>query len=458
METILVVEDMESLGQMLSQALQTEGYAVILAKDGREGIAKIREETMDLVVTDLKLPHKSGLDILHAVREQNPNLPVILMTAYGSIETAVKAVKEGAYDFLTKPFDPDSLILQIKKALDRQRLITENTILKEALTHQLGVPTIIGKAPILLSAVEQIRKVAPGRTTVFLTGESGTGKELFARAVHALSPRHDKPMVAINCAAIPHGLLESELFGHERGAFTGAVGRKTGKFELADQGTLFMDEIGEMDLSLQAKLLRVLEEHELMRVGGVTTVKIDVRMVVATNKDLTQLLQQKLFREDLYYRLNGFPVAIPPLRERREDIPALVDHFIAHYAKEMKKGVKTVSPEAMALLTSHPWPGNIRELRNSIERAMIFCDGEVLYPGHLGLRRKVPSGISFRDIPMEGTLQYVSSQASQLVESRMIAKVLEETGGNKTLAARKLKVSYKTLLTKIKAYGIEKVD
>lgn len=458
MENILIVEDRESLAQMLSQALTGAGYQVVWAKDGREGIAKVREGKIDLVVTDLKLPHKSGLDVLHAVKEQNTFIPVIVMTAYGSIETAVKAVKEGAYDFIAKPFDPDHLLLQIEKALEKQRLVTENIILKEDFTNQLRFPKIIGKTPAMNQVVEQMRKVAPGKTTVLIGGESGTGKELFARAIHMLSPRQDKTFVAINCAAIPHDLLESELFGHERGAFTGAVGKKIGKFELADKGTIFLDEIGEMDLSLQSKLLRVLEEEEMMRVGGTVEVKIDVRVVAATNRDLMQLIQQKTFREDLYYRLNVFPIVIPPLRERREDIPALVDHFMSYYSKEMKKEVKKVSPEAMDLLMTHPWTGNVRELQNAIERAIILSDGNELLPDHFGLKTKPPGDFSLRDVSIEGTLQAVSENVTRLVESKMIRKVLNETGGNKTRAAEILQVSYKTLLTKIKDYGLEKGD
>jgi DNA-binding NtrC family response regulator len=455
METILIVEDRESLAEMLFQALTGAGYQVVLAKDGREGITKVREGKVDLVITDLKLPHKSGLDVLHAVKEQNSFIPVIVMTAYGSIETAVKAVKEGAYDFIAKPFDPDHLLLQIEKALEKQRLVTENIILKESLMTELRFPKIIGKAPVMVNVVDQMRKVAQGRTTVLLYGESGTGKELFARALHMLSPRQEKTFVAINCAAIPHDLLESELFGHERGAFTGAVGKKIGKFELADKGTIFLDEIGEMDLSLQAKLLRVLEEDEMMRVGGTTKVKIDVRVVAATNRDLLQLIQQKTFREDLYYRLNVFPIVIPPLRERKEDIPALVEHFISYYSKEMKKEIKTISREAMDLLIAHSWTGNVRELQNCIERAIILTDGNELLPGQLGLRMKPQGDLSLRDISIEGTLQEVSDSAARLVETRLIIKVLKETGGNKTRAAEILQVSYKTLLTKIKDYGIE---
>jgi DNA-binding NtrC family response regulator len=458
METILIVEDRESLAQVLTQSLNGEGYQVVVARDGREGINKIREVKIDLVVTDLKLPYKSGLDVLHATKEQNPLVPVILMTAYGTIETAVKAVKEGAYDFLAKPFDPDHLILVIEKALEKQRLVTENIVLKEEFANQLKSPTIIGKSEAIRETSEKIKKVAQGKTTVLLMGESGTGKELFARAVHYLSPRKDKGFVAINCAAIPRDLLESELFGHERGAFTGAIGRKIGKFELADKGTIFLDEIGDMDLSLQAKLLRVLEEDEMMRVGGTSKVKIDVRVVAASNRDLQASIAQKVFREDLFYRLSVFPITITSLRERKEDIPALVEHFISIFTKEVKKEVKAISPEGLDLLMGHSWTGNVRELQNCIERAVILCEGDTILPEHLGVRHKNAAEVSLRDVPLDGTLQEVSATATRIVETRMIAKVLKETGGNKTRAAEILQVSYKTLLTKIKEYGIDNLN
>lgn len=452
METILVIEDQEGLATMLSQALTGAGFEVVLANDGAAGIAKARERGIDLVVTDLRLPRKSGLDVLRAVKEYAPEIPVILMTAHGNIETAVRALKEGAYDFIEKPFDPDHLILQIGKALEKKRLLTENQILKERFKGQIGFPQIIGKAPAMLDALEKAKKVAQGKTTVLLSGESGTGKELFARALHLLSPRHDKPLVSINCAAIPRELLESELFGHERGAFTGAVGRKIGQFELAHQGTLFLDEVGEMDIVLQSKLLRVLEGGEMMRVGGTTPVKIDVRLIAATNRDLLARVAQKEFREDLYYRLNVFSIFVPPLRERREDLPALVDHFIAHYSKELKKDVQGVSPEAMALIQAHPFTGNVRELQNCIERAIILSEGPQLLPEDLGLTAttSMPS-----DIPLEGTLYEVSERASRAIETKLIQKVLAECGGNKSRAAERLQVNYKTLLNKIKEYNID---
>ncbi|HEY5649241.1 MAG TPA: sigma-54 dependent transcriptional regulator, partial [Nitrospiria bacterium] len=340
MAVILLIEDKESMAKMLNQALRSGGHEVVVAKDGREGIQKYKEKKVDLVVTDLKLPYKTGMDVLETVKERDPLVPVILMTAYGTIETAVKAVKVGAYDFITKPFDPDHLLHLISKAMEKQRLVTENIILREEFSKHLKLPKIIGKSPKMLDLVDKVRKVAASSTTVLLLGDSGTGKELFARAVHYLSPRKEEPFIAINCAAIPRDLLESELFGHEKGAFTGAVGRKMGKFELANKGSIFLDEIGDMDLTLQAKLLRVLEGESFMRVGGTVKIRADVRVIGATNKDLQKAISEQTFREDLYYRLAVFPVTIPPLRERKEDIPALVEHFINFYCRELNKEPK----------------------------------------------------------------------------------------------------------------------
>ena len=454
--SILIIEDKESMAEMLMQAIEAEGYQVTWAKEGREGLQKLKENKIDLVVTDLKLPYKNGQEILQAVREYNPLIPVILMTAYGTIEAAVKAVKEGAYDFLTKPFDPDHLLLLIAKALEKQRLVTENLILKEEVSNQRKFPKIIGKSVKIREVEEKVQKVAESKTTVLLQGESGTGKELFARAIHSLSPRRDGPFVAINCAAIPKDLLESELFGHERGAFTGAVERRLGKFELADRGTIFLDEIGDLDLALQAKLLRVLEGDEFMHVGGTTKVKVDVRVVADSNKDLQTAIADKTFREDLYFRLSVFPITIPPLRERKEDIPVLMEHFTTYYCKELKKEIKTVSPEAQEILMNHVWTGNVRELQNCIERAVILSDGNVILPEHLGIRSRSLSDMIVKELSMSGTLQEVSTAAAKLAESRLIRKVLQETRGNKSRAAEILKVSYKTLLTKVKEYGLEK--
>jgi DNA-binding NtrC family response regulator len=452
--SILIVEDKESLAKMLMTAFQAEGFEVDWAENGREGMAKVKKGRFDLVVSDLKLPYHTGLEILEFVKENHPMVPVILMTAFGSIETAVKAVKEGAFDFITKPFEPDHLILLVKKALETQKLMTENMILKEEYSDNLEFPKIIGKSPKLMEVLENVKKVSQNKTTVLLGGESGTGKELVARAIHLISPRKDAPFIAINCAAIPKDLLESELFGHEKGSFTGATEKKMGKFELADKGTIFLDEIGDMDLGLQAKLLRVLEAQEFMRVGGVHQVMVDVRVVAATNKDLEDGIAKKTFREDLFFRLNVFPIVIPPLRERKEDILPLAEHFIEHYCKEMKKELKTLSPEAKSNMTAHPWLGNIRELQNCIERAVILSDREIT-PQHLGLHSIGTMNDFSENFPLEGGLMEVSGRASKLIESKLIQKVLAETDGNKTKAAEILKVSFKTLHLKVKEYGLE---
>jgi len=451
--TILLIEDNERMAEVLARHMEMEGHAVVLAADGEKGIEEFRRQKVDLVLTDLKLPGKSGLEVLQAVKDENPMVPVVVMTAYGTIESAVKAVKEGAFDFLQKPVDPDHLLIIIGKALEARQLVTENLILKEELS-QTKYAKMVGQSRALLEAQDKAKKVAVGTTTVLLLGESGTGKELFARMIHDLSPRKNGPFVAINCAAIPRELLESELFGHERGSFTGATGRKIGKFELADKGTVFLDEIGDMDMGLQAKLLRVLEGERFMRVGGTSQVKADVRVVAATNKDLQAAVAKQAFREDLYYRLNVFPLVIPPLRDRREDIPLLVEHFLAMYSREVKKEGLALSSEAVEVMKHHPWTGNIRELQNCIERAVILCDGREILPEHIGLR--VLARSAEEGVPAGGSLQEASSAASRAVEAKMIEKVLRETGGNKTKAAEILQVSYKTLLTKIKDYGLDK--
>ena len=452
MATILLIEDNERMAEVLARHMEMEGHAVVLVADGEKGIEEFRRQKVDLVLTDLKLPGKSGLEVLQAVKDENPMVPVVVMTAYGTIESAVKAVKEGAFDFLQKPVDPDHLLIIIGKALETRQLVTENLILKEELS-QTKYAKMVGQSRALLEAQEKAKKVAVGTTTVLLLGESGTGKELFARMIHDLSPRKNGPFVAINCAAIPRELLESELFGHERGSFTGATGRKIGKFELGDKGTVFLDEIGDMDIGLQAKLLRVLEGERFMRVGGTSSVKADVRVVAATNKDLQVAVAKHAFREDLYYRLNVFPLVIPPLRDRREDIPLLVEHFLAMYSREVKKEALALSSEAVEVMKHHPWTGNVRELQNCIERAVILCDGREILPEHIGLR--VPARPAAEDVPAVGSLQEASSAASRAVEAKMIEKVLRETGGNKTRAAEILQVSYKTLLTKIKDYGLD---
>ncbi len=456
METILIVEDKESMARMLQETLETEGYEIVIARDGAEGIKEVRNSRVDLVLTDLKLPKKDGIEVLKASRDKNPMTPVIVMTAYGSIETAVNAMKLGAYDFITKPLDTDHLLILIERSLRNQRLVTENLLLKDAMASRVGMPEIIGKSACMLEVATNIQKVAAAKTTVLLLGESGTGKELFARAVHDLSPRREQPFVPINCAAIPRELLETELFGYEKGSFTGAGEGKLGKLELADKGTVFLDEIGEMDFALQSKLLRTLQEGEIDRVGTARPVKVDIRILAASNKNLEEAVSDKSFREDLFYRLSVFPITIPPLRERRDDIPLLIEHFISKYSAELNVPHKDVTPDAMEILTCYKWKGNVRELENVIERAIILCDGDALTRKELSLSPAGSSAERLADIAPDGTLEEVAKAALRIVESRRIKKALEDTHGNKTRAAELLKVSYKTLLTKIKDYGIER--
>lgn len=452
METILVIEDKESMAEMLKETLEAEGYNVISAGDGMEGIRRLKEERIDLVLTDLKLPKKSGIDILKAVKEENQLVPVIVMTAFGSVEIAVEAMKAGAFDFITKPFDTDHLLMLMKRALENQRLLTENILLKEEFASKFGFPRIIGKSEKIRDVAQIVQKVAPTKTTVLLLGESGTGKELFARAIHNLSNQQNYPFVPINCAAIPKDLLESELFGHEKGSFTGADAKKLGKFELGDRGTIFLDEVGDMELAIQSKLLRAIEEGEIERIGAVKTIKVDVRIVAASNKDIERAVEDKKFREDLYYRLNVFPIKIPPLRERREDIPLLVEYFINKYCLEIKTPVKSISKEALDMLMNYHWKGNVRELENTIERAVILCDGDVITREHFALSKQ-----SFFETAkkFDGTLEEVAKEALREAETRRIISALRETRGNKSRASEILRVSYKTLLTKIKEYGIE---
>lgn len=453
MATILIVEDKESMAQMLRASLEAEGYQCALAADADEAIRFIKKEVFDLIISDLKLPGRDGLHVLRASQEEDPSVPVIMMTAFGTIETAVQAMREGAFDFITKPFDMDHLLVLIRRALTQKRLYRENILLKEERSTKEGVPTIVGSSEIMKSLIEKIKKVAKTRSTVLLLGESGTGKELFARAIHHLSPRAEGMFVPVNCAAIPRDLLESELFGHEKGAFTGASSRRLGKFELAHGGTLFLDEVAELELSLQAKLLRVLQDHRIERVGGTKLIEVDVRVIAASNTDLARAVKEGRFREDLYYRLNVFPVEIPPLRQRKEDIPLLVEFFIEKFSREMKTDRKSISEEAMRLLMEYNWKGNVRELENTIERAMILADGSVIEPRHISLV-SADTETCLEAVPMEGPLEETTKAAIRIAESIRIKRALERARWNKTRAAEELQISYKTLLTKIKEYGL----
>jgi DNA-binding NtrC family response regulator len=452
MESILIVEDNDSMRQMLAKTFQTEGFEVETAKNGSSALQAISSRKFDLVISDLKLTDLDGVEVLSAVKDLDTQTQVILMTAYGSIETAVQAMKQGAFDFVTKPFDPEHLLVQVRKALQSRRLVTENTLLREVLASNHQFQEIIGSSPKMKEAVSLIQKVAGSDTTALLLGESGTGKELFARAIHHLSPRKDNPYIAINCAAIPRELLENELFGSERGAFTGAYTKKLGKFELAEGGTIFLDEIGDLDISLQAKILRVLQERQIERLGGTKTINVDVRMIAASNIDLKEACDSKQFRADLYYRLSVFPIRIPPLRERREDISALAEHFVKRFCAELNKPLQRISPEALALLEKYHWPGNVRELENTIERAVILCEGKKIMPAHLSIRIPTTAEIRLR----EGAgLKEVGQHAQAEAERSLIVRVLEQTRGNKRKTSEILKIDYTTLFDKMKRYQIE---
>ncbi len=452
MPSVLVIEDKDSMRDMLSKSLEAEGYEVETARDGEGGVEKAREKKYDVVLADLKLPKMNGIQVLSSLKDMDQDAAVILMTAYGTIETAVEAMKEGAFDFLTKPFDTDHLSVLIRRAMENRRLVAENVLLREELGHHLGYAEIIGKCERMQEVSRLIQKVAPSDSNALLLGESGTGKELFARAIHSLSNRKTGPYVAINCAAIPRELLENELFGSERGAYTGSVARKMGKFEIAQGGTIFLDEVRDLDIALQAKLLRVLQDRTFERLGGTKTLTVDVRVIAASNTDLKKSVEKGQFREDLFYRLSVFPITIPPLRDRREDIPDLADYFVKKYCAEMKKPKKRMSHEAVSLLDKYHWPGNVRELENTIERAIILCEGKKILPEHLAIRIPSPHEIRLR----EGAgLKEVGQHAQAEAERALITRVLTQVRGNKRKAAQALKIDYTTLFEKIKKYVID---
>ncbi|UCF70699.1 MAG: sigma-54-dependent Fis family transcriptional regulator [candidate division WOR-3 bacterium] len=443
MADILIVEDKESFATMLKASLEDESITAQLAKDGRAALRLFKKEKFEIALIDMKLPDIDGIELLRQLKRTDTDTKFLIMTAFGTIERAVEAMKLGAYDFLTKPFDVEQLIALIQRILQEQRRYYENILLRDEMSKIHGAPEIIGKGPAVKHVAELLQKAAPTDTTVLIVGESGTGKELFARACHMLSPRKDNPFVAINCAAIPHQLLEHELFGSEKGAFTGAVARKIGKFELANKGTVFLDEVGDLDLDLQAKLLRVLQEMNFERLGGTYTINIDVRIIAATNRDLMNLVKEKKFREDLYYRLSVFPIRIPPLRERKEDLRLLVDHILRKLHSD-----KNISPRATEKLSRYDWPGNIRELENTIERANIIAKKKIQPEDILLPERKV--SLVKEELPR--TLKAAASAGRELAEVEVIKKTLEQTQNNKSEAARRIGVSYKTLLSRIKKY------
>jgi DNA-binding NtrC family response regulator len=447
---------------MLRHALEGHGHAVLEARDETEAVQQLGQSRPVVVLTDLKLPVGDGFGVLRAAKELDPDLPVVVMTAYGSIQDAVTAMREGALDFLAKPIDPDHLLLMVERAIAQRRMVAEYVILKEELAERRGAPRIIGEDGKLRQVSQQLHRAAATDATVLLEGESGTGKELFARALHALSPRADGPFVAINCAAIPESLLESELFGYEKGAFTGATQRKPGRFELAHRGTLFLDEIGDLPLALQAKILRSIEEKQFERVGGTQSLHVDVRVVAATNRNLKKRVSERQFREDLYFRLSVFPIQIPPLRERGDDVLILARHFVERFCKDLNKKLLSLSPPAIEDLKAYAWPGNVRELQNCIERAVILTEGDSIHQRHLNLsfRPQAPAAPTptatspWDQIDLSGTLTDALRRVSAEAERRKIEAALRQAGGDKGRAADVLQLGYKALLQKIKTHGI----
>ena len=447
---ILIVDDEPSLRKVLRAHLGRAGYEVETAEDGEAAVQALDEAPFDLVVSDLRMPRMDGMGLLGWCRTHHPGLPVVLITAHGTVDSAVEAIKQGAYDYITKPFDQEELRSIISRAL-----ATEERSRRRLQVGENGRFDIIGRTPAMRGVFDLVDKIASSPTTVLVTGESGTGKELVARAIHQQSNRTSEPFIQVNCGAIPENLFESELFGHERGAFTGAVTSRPGRFELANGGTLFLDEIGELPRDMQVKLLRVLQERRFERVGGVRSIEVDVRLVAATNRDLATEVKAGRFREDLYYRLNVVPVRLPALRERPDDIPLLVEHFISRFNKRLDRAVEGVTPEATAAMMAHPWPGNIRELENLIERAVLLSEAPMISLGAMPGLEGPSSAPSERpaDIEDMGLKDYVRAYTAKLERAR-IRRVLDAEGGNVTRAARRLEISRKSLQMKMKEYGL----
>jgi len=446
---ILVVDDEESHRIMLRAVLRDEGYEVAEAADGSEAVRAVEGESFDLVLLDVRMKTMDGIEALNEIRKISPLIPVLIMTAYASVKTAVEALKAGAFDYLTKPLDIEELKILIEKALELYHLREENLTLKERLGDRFDFSKIIGKSRKMRDLFDTLSLVAPTDATILILGESGTGKELVANAIHHNSLRKIQPFIKVSCSALPETLLESELFGHEKGSFTGAIARREGRFQLAHRGSIFLDEVGEMSPTTQMKLLRVLQEKEFEPLGSAQTLKVDVRVIAAANKDLSREVKEGRFREDLFYRLNVVPVSLPPLRERKEDIPALAHHFFEFYRDKNQKGLRDISNKAMDLLTRYDWPGNIRELENCLERAVIMARGEVIAPADL------PPAIQALSGREEGQgLAFPSGISLDEVEKALILKTLEETGGNRSRAAEILRINRRTLLNKLKEYGM----
>ncbi|RJR45818.1 MAG: sigma-54-dependent Fis family transcriptional regulator [Deltaproteobacteria bacterium] len=447
--TLLVVDDEPQILQVVSGILQDEGFEVVTALDGETALKMAAEEPPDLVLLDIALPGKDGLEVLQELKAKNPVLPVVMISAFGSVENAVKATRLGAYDFIEKPPHADSILLTVRNALEMARLAEENRRLR---LQAAPVREIVGKSEAVQRLREQVRMVAPTNASVLITGENGTGKELVARALHAFSHRSHKPFVEVNCAAIPEDLIESELFGHEKGAFTGATSRRQGKFDQAHEGTLFLDEIGDMSLKTQAKILRILEEQRFERVGGGRPIQVDVRVVAATNKNLAEEIQRGAFREDLYHRINVIPLQVPPLRERRQDIPLLARHFLQELARENDTPRKTLTPQALEALANLPWPGNVRELKNFIWRLAILTPGpEIGLPDlHLAPEAKPAAGDLDRLLALPDF-----REARALFEKEYLRRQLEEAGGSVSALAEKIGLERSHLYRKLRAYGLE---
>ena len=445
--SVLVIDDEQLMRDFVKETLTRAGCKVALAPDGKTGIDVLEKEPIDLVVTDLKMPQMDGLEVLRQVKTGFPGVNVVIMTAYATVETAVSALKAGAIDYIMKPFTPDEIEVVVEKALEHRRLQEENLYLRSELNEIYNFEQMVGKSKAMLAVYEQIRKVAPSRATVLICGETGTGKELVARAIHFTSPRRNKPFIKINCAALSAGLLESELFGHEKGSFTGAHRRKIGRFELADEGTLLLDEISEMNADLQAKLLRVLQEREFERVGGSTPIGVDTRIVSTTNRNLPEAVESGAFREDLFFRLNVVPIHLPPLRERKEDIQLLADLLLRKFSRENGRRVEKVSPETVKMLLEHSWPGNVRELENCMERAVVLSEGDVLQQEHF----------SFGPVPLKKDRDdgFTVPHGSTVDEAAriLIEDTLARCNNNRTRAAKSLGISVRTLRNKLHEYA-----
>ncbi|MGA0162993.1 MAG: sigma-54-dependent transcriptional regulator [Bdellovibrionota bacterium] len=450
---VLIVDDESGMRHMLSVLLEREGYDIETAENGQEGLNKIKSEDYDLVLCDIRMPEMDGLSFLERAKSVSRNVPVIMMSAFGNVDTAIEAMKKGAYDYVSKPFKADEILLRLQRLTKQESLVHENENLKRVLHQQTSFNNIVARSPKMLDIFDTIRKISEYKTTVLITGESGSGKELIAQAIHFNSPRANKPFVAINCSAIPETLLESELFGYMKGSFTGANKDKKGLFEEASGGTLFLDEVGDLPVPLQVKLLRAIQEEEIRRVGSSTTIKVDVRLITATLKNLGEEIKKGTFREDLYYRLNVLPIHLPPLRERKEDIPLLAEHFIKRFNTEMGKNVETISPECLQALGDYSWPGNVRELENMVERALVLENSKILN------FESLPDVI--RNQEVNPAIKAAANELSikkmmAIMEQELIKTALEKTNGNRTWAAKLLEISHRALLYKIKRYGLER--